>query len=85
MPDSGYSTPLYAEEGGCLLLERENETEGDDVGNEFFWDVGWSGQPTGWAHADDEEAARKFGVFKTDVKRIGSHREVATWHKGDVV
>ena len=30
-----------------MLLERENETEGDDVGNEFFWHVGWNDQPTG--------------------------------------
>ncbi len=66
------------------LLERENETEGDNVQNEFFWHVGWSGQPTGNVHSDDEEVARKFGAFKADVKRIGSYREVAAWHKGDV-
>jgi len=67
-----------------MLLERENETEGDDVGNEFFWHVGWSGQPTGKVHADGEEMARKFGAFKAEVKRIGSYRKVAAWHKGDV-
>ena len=32
------------------LLQRENELEGDDVGNEFAWHVGWSGQPTGEVH-----------------------------------
>lgn len=66
------------------LLERENEVEGDDLQHEFFWHVGWSGQPAGDARADAKEVARKFGAFKADVKRIGSYSKVAAWHKGDV-
>lgn len=64
------------------LLERENETEGDDVEHEFFWHVGWSGLRSGNARVDDKEIARKFDSFKAEVKRIGSHREVAAWPKG---
>jgi hypothetical protein len=67
-----------------MPLERENEIEGDDVENGFAWHVGWSGQPTGEVHVDDREIVRKFNAFKPDLKRIGSYREVAAWHKDDV-
>ena len=66
-----------------MLLQHENEVEGDDVEHEFFWHVGFSGLRSGKAHVDDEKVTRKFESFKADVKRIGSHREVAAWHKGD--
>ena len=59
------------------LLERQNEIEGDDVGHEFIWHVGWSGQPTGTVLVDDEEVVRKFQSFKPRVKRTGSYTEVA--------
>ena len=62
-----------------ILLQRQNAFEGDDVKNEFFWHVGWSGQPTGEVHVDDQKVARKFGAFKAEVKRIGSFEEVAVW------
>jgi hypothetical protein len=68
-----------------MLLERENEIEGDDVGNEFSWHVGWNGQPTGKVLVDDEEVARKLESFKARIKRLGFYSEVAAWHKGDVV
>jgi hypothetical protein len=60
------------------LLQRENAIEGEDVDHEFFWHVGWSGQPTGNAHVDDAEVARKFEAFHAEVKRIGPFREVAS-------
>lgn len=66
-----------------MLLERENEIKGEDVEHEFFWHVGWSGQPTGKVHVEDEAVARKFGAFKAEVNRLGSYVEVAEWHKGD--
>ena len=59
------------------LLARQNEIEGDDVVHEFFWHVGWSGQPTGKVLVDDEELIRKFQSFKARVKRIGFYMEVA--------
>jgi hypothetical protein len=59
------------------LLERQNEIEGHDVVQEFFWHVGWSGQPTGKVLVDDEEVIRRFQSFKARVKRIGSYMEVA--------
>ena len=59
------------------LLKRQNEIEGDDVGLEFVWHVGWNGQPTGKVSVDDEEVIRKFQSFKARVKRIGSYMEVA--------
>lgn len=67
-----------------VLLERQNELEGDDVEHEFFWHVGWAGQPTGKVQLDDEDVARKLGAFKADIKRIGSYREVAVWPKSGV-
>lgn len=60
-----------------ILLERENEFEGDNVRNEFLWHVGWSGQPTGEVHIDDPEKVRRFEAFKAEVKRLGSYEEVA--------
>ena len=41
------------------LLERENEFEGDNLEHDFFWHVGWSGQPTGEVAIDDEAVVRK--------------------------
>jgi hypothetical protein len=64
------------------LLERENEIEGDNLGNDFFWHVGWSGQPTGQVAIDDEAIARKFEAFEAKIKRVGFYEEVAGWHKG---
>ena len=63
------------------LLERQNAFEGDDVRNEFYWYVDWSGQPTGEVHIDDQEIAHKFGAFKAEVKRLGAYEEVAVWGK----
>ncbi len=68
-----------------VLLERQNAFEGDDVRNEFYWHVGWSGFPDGDAHVDDEKVARKFEAFKGEVKRIGSYEEVVAWRKDDEV
>jgi hypothetical protein len=65
-----------------VLLQAEHE--GRTTGCEFFWHVGWSGQPSGKPQVDDGEVARKLESFKARIKRIGSYREVAAWHKGDV-
>ena len=59
------------------LLQRENQIEGEDTDHEFPWLVGWSGQPTGSVHADDEKVVGKFQSFGASVKRIGSYREVS--------
>src|SRR6267143_5852255 len=64
---------------GLVLLQRENEFEGDNFGHEFFWHVGWDGLPPGnfqFNNVRDEEVARKFETFKADVKRIGFYGEV---------
>ena len=63
-----------------VLLKRQNAFEGDDVENEFFWHVGWSGVPAGTAHVDDEKIAHKLAAFKAEIKRIGSYEEVAVWN-----
>jgi hypothetical protein len=62
-----------------VLLERQNAFEGDDLGNEFYWHVGWSGFPDGNAHVDDEKIAHKLATFKAEIKRIGAYEEVAVW------
>ena len=64
-----------------VLLERQNAFTGDDVGNEFYWHVGWDGLPDGNAHVDDEKIAHKLAAFKAEIKRIGSYEEVAVWNK----
>lgn len=61
------------------LLERSNLLEGDDVTNEFFLHVGWSGLRTGEVRLDDETVVRKLEAFMAAVKHIGYYEEVATW------
>ena len=66
-----------------MLLQRENKIEGDDMNYEFFWHVGWSGQPTGQAHADDEEVSGKFQSFNAQLKYLGSYEKVAARGRHD--
>ena len=66
-----------------MLLERQNEVEGDDVGNEFVWHVGWEGPGMVKVDIDDGAVARKFDSFTASLTYIGSYVEVATWPKDD--
>ncbi len=71
---------------GLALLQRRNEFEGDDFRHEFFWHVGWDGNPPGvfeWDNVADQKVARKFETFKADVKRIGVFDEVAESHSDE--
>ncbi len=68
-----------------MLLERENEFDGDDVEHEFFLHVGWDGVRASEIHVDNDEVGRKFRAFKAPLKRLGSFAEVAAWREHNAV
>jgi hypothetical protein len=61
------------------LLELDSEKAA--AGCEFFWHIGWSGLASGEVVIDEDKTKLKFDSFKPVLKRLGSYREVATWHQ----